>query len=79
MPSFKTPHLCLKTIYSNECPLLGSGGALIQEEALIKKFSSKGGGALFRVGALIRKNTVLKIGYIQKIKSGLKDFRILLT
>ena len=35
--------LCPKIIYSNERPLVGSGGALIREGALIKEFSSKGG------------------------------------
>ena len=33
--------MCLKIIYSNERPLLGSEGALIRERALIKKFSFK--------------------------------------
>ena len=39
-----TSHLCLGTIYSSECPLLGSGGALI-------KNCDQKGGALSRGGA----------------------------
>ena len=42
-PSFNTSQRCLKTVYSNERPLLGSGEVLIREGALIKTLPSKGG------------------------------------
>ena len=64
---FYTSQPCLKTIYMNELPLLGSGRVLIREGALIKKFSSKGGrsfekGALSR-GAHLNKYIMLGVNY----------------
>ena len=72
-PSFNTPHLCLKTIYANERPLLGKGGTLIWEGALIKKFSSKGGrsferGALSRGGAHSNKYGMRTFTYYFHVK-----------
>ena len=64
LPSFNITQLCLKTIYSSERPLLGSGGALIREGTLIKKFSSI---VLFREGEPIQINTVLESDSLAKV------------
>ena len=63
-----TPHLCLETIYSNERALLGSGGALIREGALIKKFS-KGGAHSNKYGIIfILKILCIIILHVRRIK-----------
>ena len=69
-PSFNTPQLCFETIYSNERPVLGSGGILIREGALIKKFHQKG--ALFREGVAHLNNYGIKF-------ISIKDWKFLIA
>ena len=69
-------HLCLETIYSNEHPLLGSGMVLIQERALIKKFSS--GGRSFERGALSRGGAHSnKYGTLKTVDQKRSDFHVI--